>query len=191
MEDKLQAAQELQKQASNAYVISKTKERNKLSEIYIAEDEKPPDQKKINILIEEYRKLQKESHELLKRGLERQQDVLRIEFEKNDKNSPRKQTCWYCGKEFFTHNYRKRHCSEPCEYWDKKEERKAKHQESLKEKGCSVCKKLFKPRRKNMVFCSNACQQKDYRKKFTYIVILRIHVIKYRKLSNTVLWHLF
>lgn len=44
------------------------------------------------------------------------------------------------------------------------ERRKKKHDEKLK-KVCPICNTAFTSKRKDALYCSNACKQKAYRKK--------------------------
>ena len=73
--------------------------------------------------------------------------------------------CWHCNGEFLTKIPTERYCSNFCRRKGKAEIKKARRSKELAGRVCPLCSKTFDAKRGNNVFCSNACKQKNYRKK--------------------------
>lgn len=73
-----------------------------------------------------------------------------------------KLTCHHCGSIFYSVSKRAKYCCYRCSndnYIAKRKERKALE----KQKVCVVCNKPFVAKKKDAMYCSNACKQKAYR----------------------------
>ena len=70
--------------------------------------------------------------------------------------------CLFCSRWMLAAD-RRLYCSQRC-INDAYMERRRKRHEAQLEKVCSVCGAKFKARRKDAVYCSNACKQASYRK---------------------------
>ena len=80
----------------------------------------------------------------------------------------RKLICGGCGRVFYTTIYTKKYCHS---YWcgnqannrRQREYRQMRRQDLV----CQCCGEKFTPKRADARYCSNACRQKDYRKRVT------------------------
>ena len=80
----------------------------------------------------------------------------------------RKLICGGCGRVFYTTIYTKKYCHS---YWcgnqannrRQREYRQMRRQDLV----CQCCGEKFTPKRAGACYCSNACRQKDYRKRVT------------------------
>ena len=80
----------------------------------------------------------------------------------------RKLICGGCGRVFYTTIYTKKYCHS---YWcgnqannrRQREYRQMRRQDLV----CQCCGEKFTPKRAGARYCSNACRQKDYRKRVT------------------------
>ena len=80
----------------------------------------------------------------------------------------RKLICGGCGRVFYTTIYTKKYCHS---YWcgnqannrRQREYRQMRRQDLV----CQCCGEKFTPERAGARYCSNACRQKDYRKRVT------------------------
>ena len=80
----------------------------------------------------------------------------------------RKLICRGCGRVFYTTIYTKKYCHS---YWcgnqannrRQREYRQMRRQDLV----CQCCGEKFTPKRAGAHYCSNACRQKDYRKRVT------------------------
>ena len=80
----------------------------------------------------------------------------------------RKLICGGCGRVFYTTIYTKKYCHS---YWcgnqannrRQREYRQMRRQDLV----CQCCGEKFTPKRAGAHYCSNACRQKDYRKRVT------------------------
>ena len=80
----------------------------------------------------------------------------------------RKLICGGCGRVFYTTIYTKKYCHS---YWcgnqannRRQREYRQIHRQDLV---CQCCGEKFTPKRADARYCSNACRQKDYRKRVT------------------------
>ena len=80
----------------------------------------------------------------------------------------RKLICGGCGRVFYTTIYTKKYCHS---YWcgNQANNRRQReyHQMRRQDLVCQCCGEKFTPKRADARYCSNACRQKDYRKRVT------------------------
>ena len=100
------------------------------------------------------------------------QDYLKESYEKTGFTiggyAIRKLICGGCGRVFYTTIYTKKYCHS---YWcgnqannrRQREYRQMRRQDLV----CQCCGEKFTPKRADARYCSNACRQKDYRKRVT------------------------
>ena len=100
------------------------------------------------------------------------QDYLKESYEKTGFTAGgyaiRKLICGGCGRVFYTTIYTKKYCHS---YWcgnqannrRQREYRQMRRQDLV----CQCCGEKFTPKRTGARYCSNACRQKDYRKRVT------------------------
>ena len=87
----------------------------------------------------------------------------------------RKIICGGCGRVFYTTIYTKKYCHS---YWcgnqannrRQREYRQMRRQDLV----CQCCGEKFTPKRADARYCSNACRQKDYRKRVTVNQVLKM-----------------
>ena len=99
------------------------------------------------------------------------QDYLKQRYEEQQAagyDGVRKIICGGCGHVFYTTIYTKKYCHS---YWcgnqannrRQREYRQMRRQDLV----CQCCGEKFTPKRADARYCSNACRQKDYRKRVT------------------------
>jgi hypothetical protein len=72
--------------------------------------------------------------------------------------------CVFCGNEFYCCNFIARYCSYRCTndaYIARRKERKSKERQKI----CPVCNEQYQAKRKDSIYCSPACRQKQYRER--------------------------
>jgi len=87
----------------------------------------------------------------------------------------RKLICGGCGRVFYTTIYTKKYCHS---YWcgnqannrRQREYRQMRRQDLV----CQCCGEKFTPKRAGARYCSNACRQKDYRKRVTVNQVVKM-----------------
>ena len=87
----------------------------------------------------------------------------------------RKLICRGCGRVFYTTIYTKKYCHS---YWcgnqannrRQREYRQMRRQDLV----CQCCGEKFTPKRAGARYCSNACRQKDYRKRVTVNQVVKM-----------------
>ena len=90
----------------------------------------------------------------------------------------RKLICGGCGRVFYTTIYTKKYCHS---YWcgnqannrRQREYRQMRHQDLV----CQCCGEKFTPKRAGARYCSNACRQKDYRKRVTVNQVVKMSTL--------------
>ena len=80
----------------------------------------------------------------------------------------RKLICGGCGRVFYTTIYTKKYCHS---YWcgNQANNRRQREYRQMRRQNliCQCCGEKFTPKRADARYCSNACRQKDYRKRVT------------------------
>lgn len=80
----------------------------------------------------------------------------------------RKLICGGCGRVFYTTSYTKKYCHS---YWCGNQANNRRQREyrqmCRQDLVCQCCGEKFTPKRAGARYCSNACRQKDYRKRVT------------------------
>ena len=107
------------------------------------------------------------------------QDYLKKSYEKTGFTAEgyaiRKIICGGCGRVFYTTSGSKKYCHS---YWcgnransRRQREYRQMHRQDLV---CQCCGEKFTPKRAGARYCSNACRQKDYRKRVTVNQVLKM-----------------
>lgn len=91
------------------------------------------------------------------------QEELRAERAKHPEYArPFQVTCPGCKREWLTRSFSRSYCTEACRLKARQDYRR--EQAALKRKmQCKVCSNWFQAARKDSVFCSGVCRQKNYR----------------------------
>ena len=91
------------------------------------------------------------------------QEQLARRYKDSSWNRPGIGSCWHCGGEFYNLYCSARYCSYRCKN-DAQIARKRERRIAAREpRPCNSCGETFIPRRKDALYCSNACRQRAYR----------------------------
>ena len=119
------------------------------------------------------------------------QDYLKESYEKTGFTAGgyaiRKIICSGCGRVFYTTSGSKKYCHS---YWcgnransRRQREYRQMHCQDLV---CQCCGEKFTPKRAGARYCSNACRQKDYRKRVTVNQVVKMITSFFRNVSRPV-----
>lgn len=76
-----------------------------------------------------------------------------------------KKSCEYCKETFYSYVRRQKYCCSRHMWYFFRDRRKERHHKTLEGRKCNICNKVFKAKRKDMIYCSKACKQIAYRNK--------------------------
>jgi hypothetical protein len=131
----------------------------------LEESKEPKDPEKENEVRERLQEAVDNYRQKYREMFQKRQHSLSLIYARGNYDAPRRAKCEMCEGIFFTYSYSEKACGYSCKLQYVKKQRKLRRLQKLEGRTCPGCQKRFCAKRMNMLFCSSACRQKNYRTK--------------------------